>query len=47
MVVFDVHSISGDDVNGFLQVIWVAGTFDLSNNFCVAQVFVKAIDEAA
>ena len=47
IVVFDVYSVSSDDVDGFLQVIRVASAFDLSDDFCVAQVLVEAIDKTA
>jgi hypothetical protein len=40
IVVFDIHSVGGDDVDGFLQAVWIACALDFANDFFVAQVLV-------
>jgi hypothetical protein len=40
IVVFDIHSVGSDDVDGFLQAVWIACALDFANDFFVAQVLV-------
>ncbi len=47
IVVFDMHSVSGDDIDGFLQVVRVTRAFDLPDDFFVTRVLVETIDETA
>ncbi len=47
IIVFGVHSVGSDDVDGFLKAIWVACALDFADDFGIAQVLLEAVDEAA